>query len=84
MAKRDAERVVVVQQGGQAIPALANVFLPGLGHLIQGRFFAAIIWLIVNVLAAASMLILVGFALFPLVWIWCILDAARYSPRVRY
>ena len=64
----------------QAIPALANFFWPGLGQLIQGRLLAALVWFLINTLAAGSIFFLVGYVLFPITYIWCIVDAARYRP----
>jgi len=81
-------QTIVVQSGGstgpapsQALPALANFFVPGLGQLIQGRFLAGIFWFVLNIIAAISMLAVVGFVLLPLVWLLCIVDAAKYKPR---
>lgn len=37
-------RTVVVERQSQALPALLNVFLPGVGQLIQGRFLAFVGW----------------------------------------
>jgi TM2 domain-containing membrane protein YozV len=62
----------------QALPALANIFLPGLGQLIQGRVIAAIAFHIAMWLNIVLMFALIGFITFPLCYIWCIVDAAKY------
>lgn len=73
--------VIVVNQGrqSQALPALVNVFLPGVGQLIQGRILAWLVWWVVLALSAASMFIVIGFVLTPILWLICIIDAARYK-----
>lgn len=83
-APQTVQQTIVVNQGAvpsQALPALVNFFcFPGLGQLIQGRPLAALIWWTLHGLAAASCLVLVGFVLWPIVWIACVIDAARYNP----
>ena len=79
------QRTVYVQAPpSQALPALANFFWPGLGHLIQGRTMDGIGWFIAIIAAAISCLIVVGFFLTPVLWIWCIVDAAKYNPYEEY
>ena len=63
--------------GGNVVAALVSVFIPGLGQLIQGRFFSAVF--------------IFGFSLvlwmFFLGWIGHIiaaLDAAMYKPNKKY
>jgi TM2 domain-containing membrane protein YozV len=59
---------------GNVIAAIASLFIPGVGQLVQGRLMAAAI----------------HFALFSILWIvwmgwimhlWSVLDAARWKPR---
>jgi TM2 domain-containing membrane protein YozV len=58
---------------GNVIAALASFFIPGLGQLIQGRPFIA---LLMFVLAAALWVIWLGW----IVHLWSIIDAARWKP----
>ena len=57
---------------GNVIAALASFFIPGLGQLIQGRLFMAIIQF---VLAGALWIILMGW----IIHLWSILDAAMFK-----
>jgi TM2 domain-containing membrane protein YozV len=59
---------------GNVISALASFFVPGLGQLIQGRLFAAIVQF---VLAIALWIVLLGWA----VHLYSILDAALWKPK---
>jgi len=73
---------VVQARQSQLLPALVNACcFPGLGQLIQGRLLAAIVWWCLHTLAALSMLIGIGFILWPIVWLLCVVDAARYQPQ---
>ena len=59
---------------GNVIAALASFFIPGLGQLIQGRLFAAIVQF---VLAGVLWIFLLGW----LVHLISVLDAALYKPK---
>jgi len=58
---------------GNVIAALASFFIPGLGQLLQGRLFIAIVQFC---LAAVLWIFLLGWA----VHLWSVLDAALYKP----
>lgn len=59
---------------GNVIAALASFFIPGLGQLIQGRLYKAIIMF---VLAGVLWFFLLGWA----VHLWSVLDAALWNGR---
>jgi TM2 domain-containing membrane protein YozV len=56
---------------GNVIAALASFFIPGLGQLVQGRVFMA---LVMFVLAGLLWFIWLGW----IIHLWSIIDAARY------
>ncbi|MDM3870526.1 hypothetical protein QSV34_04050 [Porticoccus sp. W117] len=67
--------------GGNVIAAICNLFIPGLGQLVQGRLGAAILFFV---------LITVGYFFWPLIippiiafilHVWCIISAARFTPE---
>lgn len=58
-----------------------NVFFPGIGQLIQGRFGAFVLWWVLLGISAVATMAFIGFITTPILWIWCIIDAARYDPR---
>jgi len=60
--------------GGNVIAALASLFIPGLGQLLQGRLLMAIFMF---VFAALLWIILLGW----IIHLWSILNAARFKPR---
>jgi hypothetical protein len=59
--------------GGNVIAALASLFIPGLGQLLQGRFIISVVMFIS---AAALWVILLGWV----IHLWSILDAAKFKP----
>ncbi len=60
--------------GGNVLAALASLFIPGLGQLLQGRFLMALIQF---VLAGVLWFFLLGW----LIHLWSILDAAKFKPE---
>lgn len=59
---------------GNVIAALASFFIPGLGQLLQGRLFMAIVHFI---FAIVLWIILLGGA----IHLWSILDAALWKRK---
>lgn len=59
---------------GNVIAALVSFFIPGLGQLLQGRLFIAIIQF---VLAGILWFFLLGW----IIHLWSILDAALWKPQ---
>jgi len=57
---------------GNVIAAIASLIIPGLGQLLQGRLFMAIIHF---VLAGVLWFFLLGW----IIHIWSIIDAARFK-----
>lgn len=65
--------------GGNVIAAICNVFFPGLGQLVQGRILAAIFFFLGMVISWALVWIAIGWLLVPIVYIWSIIDAAKFK-----
>lgn len=59
---------------GNVIAAVCSFFVPGLGQLVQGRIFAALVQF---VMASVLWIIWLGW----LVHLWSIVDAALYKPK---
>ncbi len=58
--------------GGNVLAAICSFFIPGLGQLVQGRFWAALGFF---VLAGALWIVLLGWV----VHLWSVIDAARWK-----
>ena len=59
---------------GNVIAAVCSFFVPGLGQLVQGRVFTAIVHF---VLATVLWIVLLGW----LMHLWSIVDAAMWKPK---
>jgi len=66
---------------GNVIAALASVFVPGLGQLIQGRVLrAALMFVTCAVGYALWWLLFIPLVIAALVHLWSIIDAAVWQP----
>lgn len=65
--------------GGNVLAAICSFFIPGLGQLVQGRIFPAILFFIAMIISWALVWVLIGWLMVPIVYLWCIIDAARYN-----
>ena len=67
--------------GGNVIAAVCNVFIPGLGQLVQGRILMALMFFIVTGACYGLAALIIFFFMWPvgaIFHIWSIIDAARY------
>lgn len=67
--------------GGNVLAALCNVFVPGLGQLLQGRIGKAIMFFLVTFVSygmAATVIFFFMWILGAIFHVWAIIDAAKY------
>ena len=68
--------------GGNVISALCNIFIPGLGQLIQGRIMMALMFFLVCTVSYGLAATVILFFMWPvgaIFHLWAIIDAARYK-----
>lgn len=65
--------------GGNVIAAICNIFIPGLGQLVQGRIIAAILFFVIFAASAATWFLVIPGIIAAIVYVWCIIDAARFK-----
>ncbi|MBE9399399.1 hypothetical protein IOQ59_19225 [Pontibacterium sp. N1Y112] len=64
---------------GNVIAALCNVFIPGLGQLIQGRILMALMFFVVTVVGYAAYLLVIPGIIAAIFHLASIISAARYK-----
>ncbi|MGB0466311.1 MAG: hypothetical protein ACPGF7_02115 [Pontibacterium sp.] len=71
------------QQGsaGNVLAALCNVFIPGLGHLLQGRLLAAFFFFISTAAGYALYFLVFPAIIAAIIHLISIISAARYNPE---
>lgn len=68
--------------GGNVISALCNIFIPGLGQLIQGRLMMAIMFFLVCTVSYGLAATVILFFMWPvgaIFHLWAIISAATYK-----
>jgi TM2 domain-containing membrane protein YozV len=68
--------------GGNVIAALCNVFIPGLGQLVQGRIFMALFFFVATAVSyalGATVILFFMWLIGAVFHLWSIIDAARFS-----
>lgn len=65
---------------GNVIAALCNVFIPGLGHLIQGRFIMAIFLFVFIGIGYFFWIFIIPAIIAGLLHLYSILSAATFKP----
>jgi len=69
------------QQGsaGNVIAALASLFFPGLGQLLQGRILAALVFFVVTVVGYALWWLVIPAIIGGIAHLWASIDAAKFK-----
>jgi TM2 domain-containing membrane protein YozV len=68
--------------GGNVIAAICNIFIPGLGQLVQGRILMALFFFIgasVSYALVATVILFFMWIVGAIFHLWSIIDAARYK-----
>jgi len=65
-----------------SVAIVLSFFWPGLGQLYNGQIGKGIFFLIAAGAAALLMWVLIGFLLYPVVWIWGMVDANISAKKI--
>ena len=65
--------------GGNVLAAICSFFIPGLGQLVQGRILAALFFFVAFSVSCGLIVLLIGYILAPIFWLWALIDAARFK-----
>lgn len=71
----------LVAGGNPFVAALLSALFPGLGQIYNRELEKGLAIIVVSVLTLLSAVVLVGFVLFPIVWIYAIYDAYTVAER---
>ncbi|MAD74247.1 MAG: hypothetical protein CML20_05525 [Rheinheimera sp.] len=68
--------------GGNVIAALCNIFIPGLGQLVQGRILSALLFFVLCVVGYALWWLIIPAIIAAIAHLWSIIDAAKFRARL--
>ncbi len=72
----------MIEHKSEGLAAVLSFFIPGLGQIYNGQIGKGIAVIVISFVLIFSMVILVGFILYPLFWIWSIYDAYTTAKRI--
>lgn len=64
------------------IAVILSFFIPGLGQIYNGQIGKGILFMIIAFILAISMILLIGFILYPIFWIYNMYDAYKTAERI--
>ena len=73
---------VSVERKSEGIAAVLSFIFVGLGQIYNGQIGKGIMFIVVGVILVFTMLILIGFILYPLFWIYNIYDAYDTAKKI--
>jgi TM2 domain-containing membrane protein YozV len=71
-----------VEKKSTGIAAVLSFVVPGLGQIYNGQIGKGILFVIISIILVLSMLVLVGFILYPLFWVYNIYDAYKTAQKI--
>ena len=66
------------RSGGNVIAALCNIFVPGLGQLVQGRILTALLFFVICAVGYALWWLIIPAIIAAIAHLWAIIDAAKF------
>jgi TM2 domain-containing membrane protein YozV len=74
----------IVRSGNKSVvlAAILSFLFPGLGHIYNGLTKKGVSFVIAYIVSAILMLILIGWILVLIVWIWALIDAIRTTESI--
>ncbi|MBM3292306.1 zinc-ribbon domain-containing protein [Candidatus Bathyarchaeota archaeon] len=72
----------VAQHKNEGLAAILSFFIVGLGQIYNGQIGKGIIMMILSVFAFFSIIFLIGFIAYPVLWIYGIYDAYTTAKKI--
>lgn len=64
------------------LAAVLSFFYPGLGQIYNGQILKGVFTFVAHSIALFLIVFVVGFFIFPLIWIWSMYDAYSTAERI--
>jgi TM2 domain-containing membrane protein YozV len=64
------------------IAVIASFFIPGLGQIYCGKILRGIGIIIAAIIAACLVIVLIGFIIYPILWVWNLYDAYTLAKKI--
>lgn len=74
--------VAPAEEKNVLLAAILSFLFPGLGHLYNGLTKKGVSFIIIYIVSAIFVIILIGFVLMLIVWIWALIDAIKTTEAI--
>jgi TM2 domain-containing membrane protein YozV len=71
-----------VEKKSEILAAILSAIFPGVGQIYNGRMMKGLVFIVIGIICAALGFVVIGFILYPLFWLYNILDAYRGAQAI--
>ena len=71
-----------VEKKSELLAAILSALFPGVGQIYNGRIMRGLVFIVLGGIFAALMVVIIGFILYPLFWIYNVLDAYKTAKLI--
>jgi len=71
-----------IERKNEGLAAVLSFFVPGLGQIYNGQIGKGIVMIVLGIVIAFSIILLIGFILYPIFWLWGIYDAFSTAKKI--
>ena len=80
-SQENLNTAVMMNQKSEALALILSLIIPGVGEMYAGKVGKGVIILLLAILSAALIMLLIGFILYPIVWIYSMIDSYNLAKR---
>jgi len=74
-SQENLNTAVMMHQKSEALALILSFIIPGVGEMYAGKVGKGVIILLLAILSAALIMLLIGFIMYPIVWIYSMIDS---------
>ena len=70
-----------MNQKSEALALILSLIIPGVGEMYDGKIGKGVVILLLAIISSALMFVLIGFILYPIVWIYSMVDSYNLAKQ---
>jgi len=74
-SQENLNTAVMMNQKSEALALILSLIIPGVGEMYAGKVGKGVLILLLAILSAALTIVLIGFIMYPIVWIYSMIDS---------
>ena len=72
---------MMMNQKSEVLALILSLIIPGVGEMYDGKIGKGVIILILAIISSALIFVLIGFILYPIVWIYSMIDSYNLAKQ---